>query len=220
MITSVFLSYATAPPDGQVAKAIHGALTKSGITIPAWRDREKLRGGDRFNEKFAKAIKEAESFLFLLSPRSVASKWCRRELSRADGLDKPIVPLLLDEVSREVLPMHLEDLQYIDFRKGAKHGMPGLRKALGLTAVHDDVLDDAAARDDRLVQALAQTFRYGDNFAPVANMAILVQQIGTTCAETDRAQRVFQKLIPAGYRSGRAAADALIEAWSGPPVIE
>jgi len=217
MITSVFLSYSTAPPDGQVAKAIHGALTKSGITIPAWRDREKLRGGDRFNEKFARAIKEAESFLFLLSPRSVASKWCRRELSRADGLDKPIVPLLLDEVSREVLPMHLEGLQYIDFRKGAKRGLPGLRKALGLTAVRDDVLDDAAARDDRLVGALAQTFRFGDNITTVGNMVSLVQQIGTTCAETTRAQKIFQKLIPVGYRSGREAADWLVAAWNGPP---
>ena len=34
MIASVFLSYATAPPDGRVAKAIHAALTKSGIKNP------------------------------------------------------------------------------------------------------------------------------------------------------------------------------------------
>jgi hypothetical protein len=217
MLTSVFLSYATAAPDGQVAKAIHNALTKSGIKIPAWRDREKLRGGDRFSEKFARAIRDAESFLFLLSPRSVASKWCRRELSRADGLEKPIIPLLLEEVSRETLPIELERLQYIDFRKGARHGLPGLRNALGLTPVREDVLDDPTARDDRLVQALAQTFRYGDNFAPVPNMVILVQQIGTACAETTRAQRVFQKLIPAGYRSGRDAADWLVAAWNGPP---
>jgi hypothetical protein len=217
MITSVFLSYSTAHPDGQVAKAVHAALTRSGIKVPASRDREKLQGGDRFSEKFARAIGEAESFLFLLSPRSVASKWCRRELSRADGLDKPIVPLLLEEVSREALPIQLEGLQYIDFRKGAKLGVPGLRKALGLTPVRDDVLDDPSARDDRLVEALAQTFRYGDNFAPVPNMVILVQQIGTTCAETTRAQRVFQKLIPAGFKSGRHAADWLISAWNGPP---
>jgi TIR domain len=93
MISSVFISYATAPPDGQVAKTLRDALTKSGIKVPAWRDREKLVGGDSFTQKLGRAISDAETFLFLLSPQSVVSRWCLRELSRADNLQKPIVPL-------------------------------------------------------------------------------------------------------------------------------
>ena len=43
-----------------------------------------------------------------------------------------------------------------------------------------------------------------------------VQTIGTKCAETTRAKRIFQKLIPAGYHSGRQAAESLLAAWNDP----
>jgi hypothetical protein len=217
VITSVFISYATTPPDGNVATALRGSLTKSGIKIPAWRDREKLRGGEVFGEKFAKAIAAAESFLFLLSPRSIASKWCRRELARADALDKPIVPLLLDEVLRDQLPMELEGVQYIDFRRGVRHGLSALRQALGITKIAGDDVDDPVARDDKRMQAIAQAFRHGDNFAHTPNMVLLLQNLGLECVETARALRVLQALRYGDHRSGRDAAGWLLQRWNGSP---
>jgi hypothetical protein len=218
VITSVFISYATAPPDGNVAKALHGSLTKSGIKIPAWRDREKLRGGEVFGEKFAKAIAATESFLFLLSPRSIASKWCRRELTRADALEKPIVPLLLDDVPRDQLPLELEGVQHIDFRRGVRHGIPALRHALGITKIASDDIDDPVARDDRRMQAIAQAFRHGDTFANTANMVLLLQKLGLECVETARALRVLQALRYGDHRSGREVAEWLLRRWEGSPL--
>src|SRR5450631_103352 len=218
MITSVFISYSTALPDGKVAKVLRDALTKTGIKIPAWRDREKLRGGEAFGEKFARAIASVETFLFLLSPRSVASKWCRRELARADGLDKPVVPLLIEDVPRDQLPMELEGVQYIDFRRGIRHGLPGLRSTLGLTKTADDDVDDPVGRDDRRMQAIAQAFRHGDGFAPIANMVLLLQRLGLESVETSRAQRVLQRLHYGDRGNGRDFADRLLRMWNGAPV--
>jgi hypothetical protein len=216
MMTSVFISYATASPDGQVAKALRQSLTGCGIKIPAWRDREKLRGGEAFDGKFAKAIANAESFLFLLSPRSIASKWCRRELSRADGLDKAIIPLLLDDVPRDQLPMQLEGVQYIDFRRGLPHGLPALRIALGINKIAGDEVDDPVARDDKRVEAFAQAFRHGDVFgAPAASMVILLRRLGLESVETGRAVHVLEGLRHGDHRTGRQAAEWLLEQWRG-----
>jgi hypothetical protein len=217
MITSVFISYATAPPDNNVAKALRESLTKSGVRIPAWRDREKLRGGEVFGEKFAKAIADTESFLFLLSPRSIARKWCRRELARADALDKPVIPLLLDEVPRDQLPMELEGVQYIDFRRGVRHGLASLRGALGITKIAGDDVDDPVARDDKRMEGIAQAFRHGDTFAHTSSMVILLQKLGLECVETARALRVLQALRYGDHRSGRDAADWLLRRWKGSP---
>jgi hypothetical protein len=126
---------------------------------------------------------------------------------------------MLEEVSRHRRPIEFEQVQHVDFRKGAKHGLPGLRKALGLTPVRDDVLDDPTARDDRLVNALAQAFSQGDSFARVGNTVAVVRQLGSTWPRPPAPSASSRGLsrLATDYRSGGDAADWILSAWNGPP---
>src|SRR5690606_16385909 len=51
----------------------------------------------------------------VLTPEYVASRYCQRELARADRFAHPIFPLLLHTIPETDWPMEIERQQYIDF---------------------------------------------------------------------------------------------------------
>lgn len=80
-IGSAFISHSAKEPDHSVAKALFGALQDVGIDV--WWDEEGLEGGDSFTVEILEAIIRHHYFLFIVSPRSIKSKWCQRELIKA-----------------------------------------------------------------------------------------------------------------------------------------
>src|SRR4051812_34898314 len=127
-----FISYCARGIDQKVAKALRGSLTKNKVRVDAWRDREDLEPGSRYVLEFQAAIAACDFFVAMLSPRSIASKWCRREWARADRLGKHVLVLYVDDVDEIQWPLELEGLQYIDVRAGLKNGLGPLLAFLGV----------------------------------------------------------------------------------------
>ena len=98
---TVFLSHSAREPDHAVTGALAKALTEVGLDV--WWDREGLEGGDFFAVEILEAIIRQRFFLFIVSPRSVASRWCLRELVRATELGKETIPLILEPVSEHLV---------------------------------------------------------------------------------------------------------------------
>jgi formylglycine-generating enzyme required for sulfatase activity/energy-coupling factor transporter ATP-binding protein EcfA2 len=58
-----------------------------------WIDFDSLRGGALWDEELAKGIQQADTILFLMSPDSVNSKYCKAEILHALKYNKTVVPI-------------------------------------------------------------------------------------------------------------------------------
>lgn len=92
--SSVFLSYER--QDAEKIREIAGILATRGIST--WYDTSKLTGGDDWVKRIAAAIEAADVIVLLASQPALDSKWVRRELEFADQCNKPIVPVVFDDV--------------------------------------------------------------------------------------------------------------------------
>jgi hypothetical protein len=126
ILTRAFLSYSR--KDESAVSAVEHDLKEFGLDI--WIDRE-LTGGQAWWDLILRQIRDCECFLFGLSPDSLKSEACLRELNYAAVLAKPILPLLLtDGVATKLLPSVLSTIQFVDYRRADKQAFIALTKAL------------------------------------------------------------------------------------------
>jgi hypothetical protein len=189
-LATVFLSHSTREPDHTVTRALAAALTEVGLDV--WWDSKGLEGGDFFPVEILEAIIRQRFFLFVVSSRSIASRWCLRELVRATELGKETIPLILEPVSDERLPLQLAGLQYVQMSTGVADALPAILRALGLGPSSVAAPDDPFARDGRLLTAIAEQLHYAAGFTDALNMVQLLQNIGLACCETERARVIFR----------------------------
>ena len=76
-----------------------------------WYDQRLYAGQDWWKE-ILRRLDWCEVFVYLLSPDSVASLYCRRELEIARRLKRQIIPVLINKDT--VLPDKMRDWQYVD----------------------------------------------------------------------------------------------------------
>jgi hypothetical protein len=173
-----------------MARTVSSRLASAGLDV--WWDADKMEGGTEFTAEIVEAIIRQYYFLFLLSHYAVESRWCRRELARAIELGKTIIPLLLEDVPPEQIPLELSGLQHVDLRRGLDDAMPALNRAVGLgLAPTYQPSDDPFARDGRLIHVIAEQIVYGKTFTDTLNLVHLLSRIGVKCSSTERAQKLF-----------------------------
>src|SRR4051794_5463124 len=109
--TKVFISYAH--QDGrETAQRLERDLRERGCEV--WLDRSRLAGGSTWSKEIENGLDNAEIVLAMLTPGSYVSEICRAEQLRALRKGKCVIPLLADKRS-EVVPLYLEQTQYLDF---------------------------------------------------------------------------------------------------------
>lgn len=110
-MTKVFISYSR--KDKEITKRLAGELQKRGLDF--WIDWEGLPLSADWWEKIEKGIEEADSFIFLISPDSVHSEICGRELDHAVRKNKRVIPIIVRELdSNSKFPeslLHLDRFQ-------------------------------------------------------------------------------------------------------------
>ncbi len=102
----VFLSYAA--QDATQALRIYNVLFKQpDIEIFTTN---MLSAGEKWIPKLRKALYESDLFIVLLSPNAVESKWVLYELGAAWGLNKPIIPVVMQLEMSGKVPLVLRDV--------------------------------------------------------------------------------------------------------------
>ncbi|XP_030833626.1 uncharacterized protein LOC100888215 [Strongylocentrotus purpuratus] len=113
---SVFISYQW---DKQTEiKRLFSRLT--GLGYHCWLDINQMGGGDPLYSKIDKGVRNAKVVISCVTPKYALSANCRREVSLSDALRKPIIPLLLEEMTwppEGPMSMTFTQLLYIDFTK-------------------------------------------------------------------------------------------------------
>lgn len=213
----VFISYAVCEPDGEIAAALRESLATNEVRVTAWRAQEDLELGSKFIEEIENAIASCNYFLLVLSPRSVASDWCRREWLRALRLKKPMFILQVEEVPPVKSPLELEGLQYLNFRQGVAKGLPFLLNALGVAALNEVPPTDPLDRDAPRMNALAQVLFYFDS-NPSLNAAgtkALVGRLGPDVLETPRAKAIIAEICSLDADC-RTLGNEILRRWGAP----
>lgn len=82
-----------------------------------WYD-DRLYAGQDWWKEILRRLDWCEGFVYLLSPESLASEYCRREFEIAQQAGRHIFPILIHKEANGKMPDNLKDLQYADFSGG------------------------------------------------------------------------------------------------------
>ncbi len=107
----VFISYSR--KDREFVKRLDAALQARGRE--AWVDWEGIRPAEEFMQAIFPAIEGTDTFVFVISPDSVTSEVCGRELAHAVAHNKRMVPIIAREVDAKTVPEPLAKLNWVFF---------------------------------------------------------------------------------------------------------
>jgi TIR domain len=99
-LSDVFISYSR--HDGALVARLVEALQARGKDV--WVDVGEIRDAEVFPAALRMAVEQSDGFLFVISPESVASRYCEQEVAHALELNKRIVPLLYRAVPDDAAP--------------------------------------------------------------------------------------------------------------------
>ncbi|MDW7695114.1 TIR domain-containing protein [Flammeovirgaceae bacterium SG7u.111] len=109
--TEVFISYSR--KDGDFARRLNNKLQVYGKTT--WFDQESIADGSDFEKEIFKGIDSSDNFLFIISPDSVGSEFCEREVVYAAEHGKRLVPVICRTTDEQTVPEDLSKVQWLNF---------------------------------------------------------------------------------------------------------
>ncbi|AFY40426.1 YD repeat protein [[Leptolyngbya] sp. PCC 7376] len=114
LMTQVFLSHSD--EDQEIEDKVRRSLMREGYTV--WSSQRDIEAGVDFNAAINRGIETTDNIVYLLSPNSLASEYCQKEIDYALSLNKRIIPLNIAAVDETNLPAAIQSLQYIDLTNG------------------------------------------------------------------------------------------------------
>ena len=105
-MSSIFISYSR--KDIRFAERIVQALARN--KLDTWIDWKSIPKGEDWEQEIYRGIEEAEAFVFLISPDSVQSEMCSKEIAHAARNNKRVIPIVIrdavvknfvDEISKK-----------------------------------------------------------------------------------------------------------------------
>ncbi len=122
---TVFLSYAH--QDVELAAALRQDLEDIGQSV--WLD-ESLHGGQLWWDEILRQLGECHLFILAVSLHSLASEACVAEWEYAAALNRPFLPVRLDNTDWTTAPAAMRESQHIDFQVGNVQSTKSLARAL------------------------------------------------------------------------------------------
>ncbi len=110
--TEVFISYSR--KDGDFARNLNLKLQEADKTT--WFDQESISTGVDFEKEIYKGISSSNNVVFIISPDSVTSEYCEREVAYAQSLNKRFITILCRKTAPETMPEALRKINWIDFQ--------------------------------------------------------------------------------------------------------
>jgi WD40 repeat protein len=146
-VADLFVSYSRR--DGEFVDRLARSLAAH--EREAWVDMHRIEDAEVFPAAIRAAIESSNGFVFVITPDSVASRFCGQEVEYASGLQKRIVPVLREQVPDEALPVEVRDRNWIPFQDDNRFEESVER----LLAACDRDIELAKAHTRWLVRAMA-----------------------------------------------------------------
>jgi TIR domain len=107
----VFISYARA--DLAFVDALVVEIERH--EIEALIDRRDLPYGEQWKPELLDFVRRSDAVVFVVSPRSIASRWCKWEVEQVEAESKRLVPIVLEPVPSADLPTQIADIHLLLF---------------------------------------------------------------------------------------------------------
>jgi WD40 repeat protein len=143
--SDVFISYSR--KDREFVKRLEAELQNRGRE--AWVDWEGIRPAEEFMQAIFPAIEGTDTFIFVLSPDSVTSEICGKELAHAVSHNKRMIPIMARDVDAKAVPEPLAKLNWVfardadSFEAAADFLISALDTDLGWVRAHTRLLTRA-----------------------------------------------------------------------------
>lgn len=113
-MVQIFISYSR--EDLTIAEKIIDALAKN--DLEPWIDWKSIPKGEMLESEILQGIENAEIFLFLVSPDSVRSDWCSKEIAHAIENGKRILPIVIRDTDPKTTHSEISKRNWIFCRVG------------------------------------------------------------------------------------------------------
>lgn len=113
-MSHIFISYSR--KDIDFAGKIVQALAEN--NLDTWIDWKSIPKGEDWEQEIYRGIEEADAFLFLISPDSVVSEMCNKEAAHAVQNGKRILPIVVRNAERRIVPDEISKRNWIFCRDG------------------------------------------------------------------------------------------------------
>lgn len=121
----IFITYAR--EDASIVTQLGHDLERSQRQV--WIDQD-LTGGQAWWDEILNQIRTCDLYVFALSPTSLRSRACVRELEYAHALDRPLLAIKVAQVSIQQAPRVVADSQVVDYVTRTPESVLALRDAL------------------------------------------------------------------------------------------
>ena len=130
-----FISYRRLPADTAFVDQLQETLAERDMNV--WVDRTDIEPAADWSERILHGIEAAKAFIFVITPESVVSEQCLRELETAVQRHKLIIPVALRDTNRQDLPGSLLTPNWIFFFGPGHDLQRGLDNVI--TALEEDL---------------------------------------------------------------------------------
>ena len=129
-MAKLFVSYSRR--DSVAARKLIEAFRS--IEQDVWVDWESIPPAVDWLEQIFRGIEEADAFIFMISPDSIASEVCKVELNRAAQNNKRIIPIVLRDVQAKDAPENIRKLNWTFIREtdNFEEGLAKVKTAIEL----------------------------------------------------------------------------------------
>src|SRR3954451_19927567 len=128
----VFISYSRR--DSQFVGGLAAGLRARGKDV--WIDIEGIRDAEIFPVALQEAIESSDGFVFVISPASVSSEYCMREVGNAVEYGKRIVPVDWQQVADDEVPEPVRVRNWIPVTDGLEPTIERVVRALDTDLEH------------------------------------------------------------------------------------
>jgi WD40 repeat protein len=145
----VFISYSR--KDKEFVRRLDEELKRRGRE--AWVDWAGIPPGDTWEKTIYGAIEASNTFIFVLTPDSIASEICGKEIAHAAANNKRLVPIMHRDVAADRVPKSLGELNWIfcrdsdDFSEATETLVRALDTDLSWVRAHTRLLTRAIEWD-------------------------------------------------------------------------
>lgn len=187
-MASIFVSY------NRESEVVAGALARDleSLGHSVWFD-QQLSGGQAWWDQILASVRKCDVFVFVLSPESLNSVACQREYGYAAALGRPVMPVLVSgEVSTNLLPPALSQIQFVDYRKQDRDAAFRLARALAVVPPAKSLPDPLPASPE----------------APISYLGGLTAQLESKAVLSFEEQSALLIDLRRGFRDPATAADS------------
>src|SRR6266545_3320597 len=129
-MAKLFVSYSRR--DSVAARKLIESFRSIGQDV--WVDWESIPPAVDWLEQIFRGIEEADAFIFMISPDSIASEVCKVEIGRAAQNNKRIIPIVLRDVDPNATPENIRKLNWTFLREtdNLEEGLAKVKTAIEL----------------------------------------------------------------------------------------